>query len=77
MNSEIFDRVKVVLTEQLNCGSEIKPEERLQEDLGADSLDVIFIVMTLEDEFNIEILDTELNSVKTVEDVVRYIEGKL
>lgn len=77
MNDEIFERVKAVLVDQLNYGSEIKPEARIQEDLGADSLDGVFIVMALEDEFNIEILDTELDSVKTVEDVVHYIEGKL
>jgi len=53
---------------------EVKPESRFVEDLGADSLDVVEMIMALEEKFEIEIPDSEAENIKTVQDVVDYIE---
>ena len=71
----LFDEVKEVIVEQLNVApEEVKPEARFVEDLGADSLDVVELVMALEEKFDIEIPDDEAEKIKTVKDVVDYIE---
>ena len=71
----IFDEVKEVIVEQLNVSpDEVKLESDFVEDLGADSLDVVEIVMALEEKFEIEIPDDEAEKIKTVKDVVDYIE---
>jgi acyl carrier protein len=71
----LFDEVKEVIVEQLNVSSdEVKPESRFVEDLGADSLDVVEMIMALEEKFEIEIPDSEAEKIKTVQDVVDYIE---
>ena len=73
-----FDRVKSVVMEQLDINAtEITPDSTFQEDLGADSIDFIELVMSIEDEFGIEIPDEDARSAKTVKDVVDYIDGKL
>ena len=72
-----FDKVKKLLTEQLNIGAEsIKLESRVIEDLGADSLDVVEMLMVLEDEFNITVTDEESLTLKTVGDIVKLIDSK-
>ncbi|WP_459886390.1 acyl carrier protein [Caminibacter profundus] len=71
----MFDQVKEVIVEQLNVSpEEVKPEANFVEDLGADSLDVVEMIMALEERFGIEIPDSEAENIKTVQDVVDYIE---
>jgi len=72
----IFDDVKEVIVEQLNVnGDEVKLESNFVEDLGADSLDVVELVMALEEKFEIEIPDEAAEKIATVKDVVDYIEN--
>jgi len=71
----LFDEVKEVIVEQLNVSpDEVKPEAKFVEDLGADSLDVVEMIMALEEKFEIEIPDSEAEKIQTVQDVVDYIE---
>jgi len=71
----LFDDVKEVVVEQLNVNpDEVKPESKFVEDLGADSLDVVELVMALEEKFNIEIPDDQAEKIQTVGDAVKYIE---
>ena len=71
----MFDDVKAVVVEQLNVNEgEVKPESKFVDDLGADSLDVVELVMALEEKFEIEITDEEAEKIQTVGDVVAYIE---
>lgn len=77
MSTDIFDRVKKVTVEELD----VKPEEVTMEasftdDLGADSLDVVELVMAFEDEFEIDIPDEEVGEIKTVGNAVNYISKK-
>lgn len=77
MSAEVLARVKKVTVEKLG----VKPEEvsdssSFQEDLGADSLDVVELVMGFEDEFGINIPDDEVASIKTVKNAVDYIAKK-
>jgi acyl carrier protein len=71
----LFDEVKEVIVEQLNVApEEVKPEAKFVEDLGADSLDVVEMIMALEEKFEIEIPDSEAEKIETVQDVIDYIE---
>ncbi len=71
----LYDEVKEVIVEQLNVSpDEVKPEAKFVEDLGADSLDVVEMIMALEEKFEIEIPDSEAEKIQTVQDVVDYIE---
>lgn len=73
----IFDEVKEVVVEQLNVNpDEVKEESKFVEDLGADSLDVVELVMALEEKFGCEIPDEEAEKIQTVGDAVKYIESK-
>lgn len=73
-----FEKVKEILSKQLEVSvDEIQLANSLQEDLGADSLDVVEIVMALEDEFSIEIADEETAKIKTVDDIVKYIDSQI
>ena len=72
------ERVINVVVEQLGVkGEEAKPEARFIEDLGADSLDTVELIMSLEEEFGIEIPDEDAEKAKTINDVVKYIDTKL
>ncbi len=71
----LFDEVKEVIVEQLNVApEEVKPEAKFVEDLGADSLDVVEMIMALEEKFEIEIPDSEAEKIQTVQDVLDFIE---
>lgn len=71
----LFEDVKAVVVEQLNVNEgEVKPESKFIDDLGADSLDVVELVMALEEKFEIEIPDEDAEKISTVGDVVAYIE---
>jgi len=73
--ANIFDEVKEVIVEQLNVSpDEVKPESKFVEDLGADSLDVVELIMALEEKFEIQIPDSEAEKIQTVQDIVNYIE---
>jgi len=77
MSAEVFERVKKVTVEKLG----VKEEEvvltaSFTEDLGADSLDVVELVMAFEDEFGIDIPDDEVGEIKTVQNAVDYISKK-
>ena len=72
----IFEEVKAVVCEQLNVSAdEVKPESKFVEDLGADSLDVVELVMALEEKFDIEIPDDQAEKIQTVHDAVSFIEN--
>lgn len=72
----IFEEVRDVVVEQLNVSAdEVKLESKFVEDLGADSLDVVELVMALEEKFNIEIPDDQAEKIQTVQDAVSYIEN--
>ncbi|AHJ13772.1 MULTISPECIES: acyl carrier protein [Sulfurospirillum] len=72
----LFDDVKAVVVEQLNVNpDEVKEDSKFVEDLGADSLDVVELVMALEEKFDIEIPDTDAEKIVTVKDAMSYIEA--
>lgn len=71
----LFDDVKAVIVEQLSVNeAEVKMESKFVDDLGADSLDVVELVMALEEKFGVEIPDEQAEKIATVGDVVSYIE---
>ena len=72
-----FDQVKKIVKEQLGVEEdEIQMSSTFVDDLGADSLDIVELIMAFEEEFNIEIPDEKAEKIKTVEDVVKYIDGE-
>lgn len=76
MSEDILARVKKIVAERLDVDEEnVKPEASFKEDLDADSLDVVELVMELEDEFDLEISDEDAEKILTVGDVLNYIES--
>ena len=74
----MFERVKAILVEQLSVDKDmVTLDARISEDLGADSLDVMELLMTLEDEYGIVIPDEELATFEKVADIVSYIENNM
>lgn len=72
---ENFEKVKEILVDVLGANSEdVKPESKFVDDLGADSLDLVELIMSLEDKFQIEISDSEAEKIITVQDALDYIE---
>ena len=75
MASDIETKVREKISEQLGVAAdEVKPESSFIEDLGADSLDIVELVMALEEEFGNEIPDEQAEKLQTVGDVIKYIE---
>ncbi len=73
--SDVFDRVKRIVVDRLGVDEpQVAMEASFKDDLGADSLDVVELVMELEDEFDLEISDEDAEKINTVGDVVKYIE---
>lgn len=71
----VFDKVKKILVDQLDLDpDQVTMESSFTEDLGADSLDLVDLVMSLEDEFGVEVPDDAIETMKTVGDAVKYIE---
>ena len=71
----VEDRVKEIIVEQLGVNQEqVKPEAKFIEDLGADSLDTVELVMALEEEFGIEVPDEQAEKLQSVGDVIKYVE---
>ena len=76
MASDTFDRVKKIIVEQLGVEeNEVTPEASITDDLGADSLDQVELVMAFETEFGIDIPDEEAEKIKTVGDAVQKIDN--
>jgi acyl carrier protein len=72
-----YDRLKKIVVEQLGVDeAEVKPEASFVDDLNADSLDLVELIMSLEEEFGMEISDEEAEKIKTVGDAMEYIEEK-
>ena len=71
----IFEKLKDIIAEQLSVeADEVNMDSNIQDDLGADSLDVVDLITTIEDEFDICIPDEAVEEIKTVGDIVNYIE---
>jgi acyl carrier protein len=71
---EIFTQVKEIMVEQLGVDDDdVKPEVSLQDDLDADSLDLVELIMEMEDRFGVKISDEEAEKIKTVNDAVEYV----
>ncbi len=71
----VFDKVKELISEQLDVkADDITEDSSIQDDLGADSLDVVDLVMAIEDEFSVEIPEDQVENIKTVGDIVKFIE---
>ena len=72
---EIFDKLKELVVDQLGVEEdEVTMEASMQDDLGADSLDLVDLVMSVEEEFGVKVADEDLENIKTVGDIVNYIE---
>ena len=71
----IFEKVRKIICEQFDLDEEnVTADTLLEDDLEADSLDLVDLVMSFEDEFQIEVPDEEIENIKTVSDIVKYIE---
>ncbi len=71
-----FDKIKAILAEQLDADiDEMTMDTDIARDLGADSLDVVELLMSIEDEFSVEIPDEEIENIKTIGELVEYIEA--
>ena len=71
----VFDKIKAILVDQLDVDeNKVTMEASITDDLGADSLDIADIVMSIEEEFNVEVPDDQLQNIKVVGDIVKYIE---
>ena len=74
----VFEKVKEILAEQLDADpDEMTMDTKIAEELEADSLDVVELLMSIEDEFDVEIPDEEIENLKTIGDVVEYIQNNM
>lgn len=74
----VFEKVRQIICDQLDLEEDVVTmEASILDDLGADSLDVVDLVMSLEEEFDIEIPDEQVENIKSVGDIVKYIEAEL
>lgn len=73
----MFEKVKKIMAGQLGIGEEEIKEETTFEDLGIDSLEIFEVIMALEDEFSIEIPNEDVENIKNIADIVKYIQSKV
>ncbi len=74
----VFEKVKSIIMDQLDVEEDkVALDAVIQDDLGADSLDIVDLVMSFEEEFDIEIPDDQVENIKTVGDIVKYIEDHI
>ncbi len=74
----VFEKIKEILAEQLDADAEeMTMDTKIAEDLDADSLDVVELLMSIEDEFDVKIPDEEIENFKTIGDVVEYIQNNM
>jgi acyl carrier protein len=77
MTNSVEEKVKSIIVEQLGVqAEEVKPDASFVDDLGADSLDTVELVMAFEEAFSIEIPDEDAEKIQKVKDAISYIEGK-
>ncbi|HHT01550.1 MAG TPA: acyl carrier protein [Firmicutes bacterium] len=77
MSDAIFEKVKEIAVDQLGVDEdEVTMESSFLDDLGADSLDIVELVMAIEEEFNVEIPDEDAEKIRSVGDAVEYIKAK-
>ncbi|MEO0238603.1 MAG: acyl carrier protein [candidate division WOR-3 bacterium] len=75
---DIYATLKEIIVDKLSVSEDqIKPESRFMEDLGADSLDVVELVMAIEEKFGIEVPDEDAEKIRTVQDAINYIKAKI
>jgi acyl carrier protein len=76
--ANIEDRVKEIIVEQLGVSEDqVKPEAKFVEDLGADSLDQVELIMALEEEFGVEVPEDEADKLQSVEQVISYVQANV
>lgn len=72
----VFEKIRAILCQQLDVEEDsITMETNIIDDLNADSLDLVDLLMSLEDEFDVEVPDEDVENIKTVGDLVRYVEN--
>ena len=77
MTASTYERLKKIVVEQLGVDEEqVTPEASFVDDLNADSLDLVELIMSLEDEFGAEISDEDAEKIRTVQDAVEYVEER-
>ncbi|AEE91337.1 MAG: acyl carrier protein [Tepidanaerobacter acetatoxydans] len=76
MDAEVLDKIKQIIADQLSIDEdEVVPDASFIDDLGADSLDIVELIMAFEEEFDIEIPDEDAEKIKTVQNVIDYIKN--
>lgn len=76
MSQAIEERVRSIISDQLGVSEEeVKPESKFIEDMGADSLDIVELIMAMEEEFEVEIPDEEAEKIRNVNDVITFIKN--
>ena len=72
----VFEKVKAILVEQFGDTTALTEETRIHDDLGADSMDVVDLIMSIEEEFHIEVQDEYIEKITTIGDLVTFIEER-